>query len=109
MNPKIDMDTHLTGSWLARPKRRGSELGKYPTCQEEGRVYVYLPDVEYSHPQDKGPLAQVEGWLPMLYQRQQKTVINKEARTDSQSMRMCLPKSGGGGYETPKVSPGTLS
>ena len=52
-------------------------------CQEEGQVNICLPDAEYSHPQDEGPLPPVEGWLPTFYQGQQKTVINEETRTDS--------------------------
>ena len=49
---------------------RGSEMGKYPPCQEEGQAYVYLPDVEYSHPHDEGPSLPIERWLHPLYQRQ---------------------------------------
>ena len=70
VNPKIDMATHQTGSWLARSNKEGGvNWISTPPCQE-GQAYFYLPDMEYSHPQDEGPLPPVEGWLPTLYQRQ---------------------------------------
>ena len=35
MNPKVNVTTHQTGSWLASPKQGGgSEMGKYPCIGE---------------------------------------------------------------------------
>ena len=28
---------------------------------------VYLPDMEYSHPPEEGPLSPIEGWLHTLH------------------------------------------
>ena len=37
-----------------------------PLCWEEGQADIYLPDVEYSHPYEEGPLPPIEGWLNTL-------------------------------------------
>ena len=82
-------------------------MGKYSSMSGGGTMLVYLPDVEYSLPHKQGPLPPIEWWLHTLHRRRQKTKINKETRINSQSMRMCLPKEGGG-WITPKVSPRLL-
>ena len=63
MNLETNATTHGTGSQLARPNM-GGVMGKYPSMF--GRAYVYLPDVEYSHPYKEGPLLPLEGWLHTL-------------------------------------------
>ena len=51
-------------NWVMAGKaKQGGEVNwvSTPPCQEEGWAYIYLPDVEYSHPQDEGPSPPVEG------------------------------------------------
>ena len=98
-------------NWVTAGKAKeggGVNWVSTPQCQEEGQAYVYPHDAEYSHPQDKGPSPPVEGWLPTLYWRWWRTVVNKETRTDSQSTGCAHQKVGEGDYETPQVQPGTL-
>ena len=57
-------------NWVMAGKAKqggGVKWVSTPLCQEEGQVYIYLPDVEYSHQQDEGPLPPIEGWLHTLY------------------------------------------
>ena len=57
---------------------------------------VYLPDVEYSHPPEEGPLPPIEGWLHTLHSKGRETKVSQETRIDSWSMRMCSPNEKGG-------------
>ena len=52
---------------VGKAKNGGSETGKYPLCQEEMTMPVYLSDVQYSHPPKEGPLPPLEGWLYTLH------------------------------------------
>ena len=44
---------------------------------------VCLPDAEYSHPPEEGPLPPVEGWLHTLHPKGRETKISQETRIDS--------------------------
>ena len=57
---------------------------------------VCLPDAEYSHPPEEGPLPPIEEWLLTLHPKGRKTKISQETRIDSQSMRMCSSNEKGG-------------
>ena len=52
-----------------------------PPCQEEGQEDVYLPDAEYSHPCEEGPLLPIEGWLHTLIATESMTTT--KTRVDS--------------------------
>ena len=70
---------------------------------------VCLPDVEYSHPPEEGPLPPLEGWLNTLHPKGRKTKIIQETRINSWSTRMCSPNEiRGDSWTTPKVSPSSL-
>ena len=100
VNPKTNTTTHQTGSWLARPNKGGSELGRSPMSGGMTKP-VSLPDMEYSHPPEEGPSPHVEGWLHTLHSKGRKTKLSQETRIDSQSMRMCSPKKKGSSWTTP--------
>ena len=64
-----DRHGHSTNWVMAGKAKQGGGVNwvSTPLYQEEGQTYVYLPDAEYSHPQDKGPSPPVKGLLPTLY------------------------------------------
>ena len=102
VNLKIDVTTHWTGSWLARPNKEGMKQVSTPPCQEEGWACIYLPDAEYSHTHKEGPSPPIEGWFHTLHWRWWNTKINKKPKTNSQSMRTCSPKDGGWWLDNPQ-------
>ena len=62
----MNVTTHQTGSWLAKPNKGG--VKQVSTPMSGGMTMpVYLPDVEYSHPPEEGPSPPVEGWLHTLH------------------------------------------
>ena len=100
VNPKIDATTHGTGSWLARPNIRGV-MGKYPSVSGRGMNWCLPPWHEVLPPIQRGTLATC--WRVALYLHCTKWVNaysrnqnqEKPELHNSQSMRMCSPKTRG--------------
>ena len=106
VNPRMNMATHQTGSWLARPNKKGGVKLVSTPMTGGMTMSVSLPDMEYSHPLEEGPSLPIEWWLHTLHSKWRKPKISQETRIDSWSMRPCSQQKRGTVGQPPRCHPG---
>ena len=63
-------------------------MGKYPSMSGGGTIYIYLPDVKYSHPHEEGPSLPIEvaSYPPLKTTKNQNQLRNQNQQPEHEDV-----------------------